>query len=427
MFQFANFFVVELTLNCNLKCEYCYLEGRHEYTGLTMTDEVFRSFIDRVIYNMLVGNAPTNPSPVFVLHGGEPLLTGVEYMRDKLQYMKEAFGEAELDYNVSVQTNGILLTEEFAELFAEYGVDLGISYDGSGTNDLRTKGNDNIEQKILNNIQKLKDADARFGVLSVITTENIDTIETFEEKLGSMVKRIRVTDTSTPNSTIETDPMDYYNKLEREYVESLDWVHLRRGNIHHDVDRMLHRAVTDVLTDHSDTCQNTCGFKFCGAGVRILTVEPNGAIHRCDRWDLKHREEYFLQKPFQHDFLAAHQLKRAVEWNETLHKVNRDAGCDTCYARYICGHQCQSLYYSKYGKYGVDKQQICARTKAIYSFVSENIESIIDEIVKRGYFEVIEDFAYGVKFRMNQKFQSRGYLSLLSETGDKLVLEEIRA
>lgn len=398
MFRFANFFIVELTLSCNLSCEYCYLKDRHEYTGMTMSDETFQNFIDHVIYQQL--EFPTPTPPEFVFHGGEPLLLGKESIERKLKYMVDAFKEYDLQWKASVQTNGVLLTREFADVFTKYGVSIGISYDGDeGHNSLRTGNNKSLEDTILSNIKEVENSGAYVGILSVISSENIDHIQEFEKKLGRIVKRIRVTDTSTPEKGAEVDPLEYFNVLEKDYVESLEWVSIPSGEVRFDLDRMLYRAVADQISQHSDSCQNTCGFKFCGSGLRILAIQPNGAVHMCDRWDLKHREEYYLHEPHSYDFLGIKQLKRAIQFNSILHNVNKDTGCDTCYARYICGHQCQSLYYSKFGKYGVDKKQICARTKAVYDFVSDNIEKILAIIIKNGSFTAIEDVIFAVKQR----------------------------
>ena len=64
-----------------------------------------------------------------VLHGGEPLLAG----RARLgRLITAAPGRMwpVCDLDLRVHTNGVLLNEEFCELFAEHDVKVGISIDG---------------------------------------------------------------------------------------------------------------------------------------------------------------------------------------------------------------------------------------------------------------------------------------------------------
>ena len=67
-----------------------------------------------------------------VLHGGKPLLAGVGGLRRIITELHSALrGVCELD--LRIHTNGVQLTEAFCELFAEYGVRVGISIDGDRT------------------------------------------------------------------------------------------------------------------------------------------------------------------------------------------------------------------------------------------------------------------------------------------------------
>ena len=64
-----------------------------------------------------------------VLHGGEPLLVGVDGLRGIITELHSALrGVCELDFRI--HTNGVRLSEAFCDLFAEFNVRVGISLDG---------------------------------------------------------------------------------------------------------------------------------------------------------------------------------------------------------------------------------------------------------------------------------------------------------
>ena len=64
-----------------------------------------------------------------VLHGGEPLLAGPARLRQIATELHGALrGVCRLD--LRIHTNGVLLNENLCELFAEYGIKVGISIDG---------------------------------------------------------------------------------------------------------------------------------------------------------------------------------------------------------------------------------------------------------------------------------------------------------
>jgi uncharacterized protein len=64
-----------------------------------------------------------------ILHGGEPLLAGRTKLRRVASELQSALrGVCRLD--LGIHTNSVLLDEKYCELFAEYGIKVGISLDG---------------------------------------------------------------------------------------------------------------------------------------------------------------------------------------------------------------------------------------------------------------------------------------------------------
>ena len=126
-------FVLKVHSRCDLACDHCYVyeaadQGwRGQPKG--MPDDVLRRTAQRIAEHA-AGHKLR--SVQVVLHGGEPLLAGVGGLRRIITELHSALrGVCELD--LRIHTNGVQLTEAFCELFAEYGVRVGISIDGDRT------------------------------------------------------------------------------------------------------------------------------------------------------------------------------------------------------------------------------------------------------------------------------------------------------
>ena len=110
---------------CNMRCKYCYyLDKAALYGGKepAMSDALLREYIR--------SNIEGNNSPVisFAWHGGEPLLAGKEFFRRAMALQRE-YGDGRQIEN-SIQTNGLLIDDEWCDIFRENGFLVGVSIDG---------------------------------------------------------------------------------------------------------------------------------------------------------------------------------------------------------------------------------------------------------------------------------------------------------
>lgn len=109
---------------CNLKCTYCYynhLNQRPDDTRI-MPRSVIESFI-RQYLEIFDGQV------VFVWHGGEPMLAGLDFFRDVIEIENAYKNETHIITN-AIQTNGILINEEWAQFFRRENFRVSLSVDG---------------------------------------------------------------------------------------------------------------------------------------------------------------------------------------------------------------------------------------------------------------------------------------------------------
>ncbi len=113
---------------CNLECTYCYyLDTRHLYSRphqFRMSEATLESLIRQYI------EASPGPIVQFVWHGGEPTLAGLDFYRTAVELQKRYLPQGWSCWN-NLQTNGILLDDEWCSFLAEARFDVGISIDGT--------------------------------------------------------------------------------------------------------------------------------------------------------------------------------------------------------------------------------------------------------------------------------------------------------
>ncbi len=110
---------------CNLRCEYCfYLDKAHLYAGPPATHRMGEWVLKKVIQEMfeLAG------APAFTWHGGEPTLAGLDFYKTAVAYQRR-FSKGK-PFTNSMQTNGLLLDEDWADFFRQEDFLVGISLDG---------------------------------------------------------------------------------------------------------------------------------------------------------------------------------------------------------------------------------------------------------------------------------------------------------
>ena len=111
---------------CNLRCKYCYyLEKSKLYEdnkNHVITDALLEKFIKEYI------EAQTTPQVLFTWHGGETLMRPISFYRRALELQRYYARGRQIDN--SIQTNGILLNDEWCRFFKENNFLVGVSIDG---------------------------------------------------------------------------------------------------------------------------------------------------------------------------------------------------------------------------------------------------------------------------------------------------------
>jgi uncharacterized protein len=113
---------IQVTRNCNLACGYCFQEHSGGIIDLATVETVLQGVI---AHNLAVD--PGNKTIQIYWHGGEPLLAGMDFFRAILRLESRY---PDLSFENRLQTNGTLMSDDLARLFAENQIQVGFSLDG---------------------------------------------------------------------------------------------------------------------------------------------------------------------------------------------------------------------------------------------------------------------------------------------------------
>ena len=172
--------VIQPTPFCNIACKYCYLTTTSDPSRMTLqtVDQTLR----RVFENRRLVGQQLN----ILWHSGEPLVMPPEFYRSAFRLLK-VYAPDDIEVNMSIQTNATLITEEWAELFKENNIRVGVSIDGPerfhDSNRVQRDGM-GTHAATLRGIKILTDAGVRFGLFPVITEEVVDHPEEMWEFFG---------------------------------------------------------------------------------------------------------------------------------------------------------------------------------------------------------------------------------------------------
>src|SRR3954454_12679571 len=123
-------FVLKTSARCNLNCSYCYVFNKGDnswrHRPRVMSDEVFDSAIRRIYRHC---KASGQQAVRITFHGGEPMLAGLETLERWLGRIETELA-GDLRVIPTIQTNGTLIDDAWAVLFAAHDVEIGVSLDG---------------------------------------------------------------------------------------------------------------------------------------------------------------------------------------------------------------------------------------------------------------------------------------------------------
>ena len=270
------------TYECNMRCKYCFEERMHDHCSesLQFIRGEFSYFVDTYLDSFVtqlidINNEMERPDTNITIHGGEPLLVGKELLEKAFKIIKSYS-----DTRISLQTNGTLVTDEIADLLAEYDVSVGVSLDGpKEMHDAYRRMESGAEtfDLVMSNISKMKSRGVKVGALATVTDLSVKRPEEFYRFFADLNLHFSFnpcfTDPALPSSYKVLNMGEYITFYKKMYDI---WINDETNNLSISCFERIMSAMGVKKRPYMEVCSY-----IPDCSNTTVAVNTNGDIYRC--------------------------------------------------------------------------------------------------------------------------------------------------
>ena len=291
-----------LTWQCNLRCKYCF--EKYKTSGREMSSEMAKSLILKEVEAFRDGRKEGQLKVEFF--GGEPLLK-FDVIKEVTEWIAEQnFG---INFELSVTTNGTLLTDEIKDWFRKYShvIQIIMSVDGSEEMQRDNRGNKATEAPL----DFVREVWPNVHFKSTISRSNLSVMA------DGLIHLLEIGHVVAPSLAIGEDwhPGDE-EVYKRELEKLADW-HLSHPEI--EPMRIFQQPFYCLLEPYC----NEIPLKNCGTGTTMVTYDVDGTPYPCH-----------LFVPINHEHKDAAELLTHIDFSNDA--LFQDPKCKDCKILRIC-------------------------------------------------------------------------------------------
>ncbi len=265
---------------CNLDCHYCYYLAKErlypDVRTFRMPDDLLEAYIVQQIA------ATPGDEITFSWHGGEPTVLGLEYFRRIVELQRRHCPAGKRVAN-GIQTNGVLLTGDWARFFAAERFAVGLSLDGP--QDLHdayrvTKDQRPSHRQVMQGYRLLRRHGVAVDLLCVVHAGNVRhprEVYRFFKEIGaqylSFIPLVEPRPDAEGGVSARTVPAEAFGAFLCAIFD--EWVR-------HDIGRIIVQIFEEAARPALGLGHSLCIFRpTCGD---VPVVEHNGDFYACDHF-----------------------------------------------------------------------------------------------------------------------------------------------
>lgn len=327
--------------SCNMRCEYCFYADVSAHREIQshgiMAENIMESLIQKTI-----GFFKEEVMITYAFQGGEPTLAGLDYFKKFIQQVNKV----KKDYHhiqYALQTNGLLIDDDWICFLKEHQFLVGISLDGFVQQHDRYRKDHNHEgtyEKIMWNVRKLRQAGVEFNILTVLTSSLAKyPKELFRFYAKNDFKYVQLIpclpELDNKKDIYALKPKEFFHFYDEFYQLWLkEW---KKGN------PMSVTFFDNLIGMMAGIPPQQCGY--LGYCTNQFVCESDGSIYPCDFYVL---DEYRIGQ-IQYDSLSeiatSQKVKTFIQEKRVYCKK-----CESCKYIGICHGQCKRMsicYYDE--------------------------------------------------------------------------------
>ncbi len=350
-------------MSCNLRCTYCFYHARDQLVGNVMSLSLVEKFI-REYLELFSGEICLN------WHGGEPLLAGVEFFEKVVEYESQYAGPQHKIQN-TIQTNGILINDNWAKFFKRNDFGVGVSIDGDQQSHDRfrkTKNNRGSFRRVLKGIETLRRHDIDPGIIQTVVSQNsAETTRNFH----FLVKELKCAHLGV-NFFVDQDGVNAemigcsvtnkdMEKIMRDYFEL--WLQC-------DDPQLRIREIDNIICGVTGKRATTCIWN--GSCANFICLNFNGNVYPfCDR--MSNRDDLIIGNLGKSSLREILNSRGRIKHIEAVNELPED--CLNCKWLNACRNGCPSQRTE-----GLAGRYIfCDARKALFEYVEKRVAELTPE------------------------------------------------
>lgn len=381
-----------LTKQCNLQCKYCYENKKDEI----MTLDTLKNII-----NILNNNACQSETfPRISFFGGEPLLYYEELIKPACQYAKELNPK----FNLSITTNGTLLTEDILNYFKLMNVNIMLSIDGC-------EESHNLNRKYFNGEGSFSDIEAIIPSLLQKRPNTVARMTVTPENCKYIFDSLKCMQNFNFD-TFNILPNEFDNWSDDDFIEIENQMNLIKDYIINSfeqeeiplvprlIEQMFCKRVIkeyEVYNNRHRQTSSSLPCSRCGLGLQgKVVIDPNGDIFTCPHCSLNANEEEIMWIGNIATGINEERIDNLLKLNEN-HPMTAPSGikCEDCPLNSICSGGCTPNKYLLTGDFNQSTEIYCKWMQIMYK-TAEDIANYFDE---RKNNDLFKEYFYGCVIR----------------------------
>ncbi|MEW5908157.1 MAG: radical SAM protein [Patescibacteria group bacterium] len=352
--------VLMATWDCVLFCAYCYVRATRRNRS-----SIHQNQLETLMKNCSEGY----DSLEFCWHGGEPLLLGKDFYRKVVKIQERISEQTGVKFENVIQTNGVLLDEEWLKLIKEINFSVGLSIDAPIEMHLKYRPHCNRNMK-LEDWKKIwelvKYYRGSLGCLCVVTKDNVtrakEIFDLFKELGASTYSLLPLK--KMPNLDCPESPSN--EALAKLYCDTFElWTNT--PNTFTSIEP-LETMVAGILGRRPLLCSFSASCL-----KRMITIDPSGNIVPCASLIA---DKFVLGNIFEETLIRVMNNKKVRDF-KNKRQASMNKYCNNCEYIAICRGGCRNTAFWTSNDYELSKYPYCESRKRTFNYLRVRLREIL--------------------------------------------------